>query len=212
MALDTDLPDGKLPTMYGEILKSLREARHLTLEQVAEKVALSTTQIHRFEKETREPRYHEIVKLADLYEVPVAIFFGEDEDRAGITYVPKLSPVSAGDWWLPEAIDEASCRDLKRVPAPGLPEGDWIALEVTGSSMDRISPPGSTIFVNRAEKTLVPNGCYVVADEQGRTTYKRYRPDPARFEPVTFSEGHETLFPNGTVTVLGRVRRSTIDM
>lgn len=134
----------------------------------------------------------------------------DDKQAANVQVVPKLSWVPAGDWWLPEQVVEGA--DLDVIEMTGLTNGDWIALEVSGSSMDRISPPGSLIFVNRDEKNLVPNGCYVIADEQGRSTYKRYRPNPARFEPVTFTEGHETLFPNGAVNVIGRVRRSMVEM
>lgn len=134
----------------------------------------------------------------------------DDISLTNVQLVPKLSWVPAGDWWLPEQIVDGA--DLDVIEAVGLPAGDWVALEVSGSSMDRISPPGSIIFVNRAEKTLAPNACYVIADEEGRSTYKRYRPNPQRFEPVTSAEGHETLFPDGKITVIGRVRRSTIDM
>lgn len=134
----------------------------------------------------------------------------DDKQAPDVQVVPKLSWVPAGDWWLPEQVVEGT--DLDVIEATGLANGDWIALEVSGSSMDRISPPGSLIFVNREEKSLVPNACYVIADEQGRSTYKRYRPNPARFEPVTFTEGHETLFPDGTVNVIGRVRRSMVEM
>lgn len=134
----------------------------------------------------------------------------DDTTYSSVQLVPKLSWVPAGDWWLPEQI--VSGTDLDVIEAVGLPSGDWVALEVRGSSMDRISPPGSIIFVNRAERALAPNACYVIADEEGRSTYKRYRPNPNRFEPVTFSDGHETLFPDGKISVIGRVRRSTINM
>lgn len=126
------------------------------------------------------------------------------------TMVPKLSWVSAGDWWLPEQITDIS--SLPHIEVTDLPSGDWAALEVQGSSMDRISPPGSIILLNRSESRLVPNGCYVISDEEGRATYKRYRPSPDRFEPVTFSPGHDTIFPSGPIGVIGRVRRSMIDM
>ena len=127
-----------------------------------------------------------------------------------VRQVPHLSWVSAGDWWLPEQFVEGD--DLPTVAVPGLPEGDWAALTVEGSSMDRISPPGSVIILNRRDRHLVPNACYIIADEEGRATYKRYRPSPPRFEPVTFTEGHEPIFPKGPVNVIGRVRRSIIEM
>lgn len=78
--------------------------------------------------------------------------------------------------------------------------------------MDRISPPGSKILVNRREKRLVPNACYVIADENGAATYKRYRPDPVRFEPVSTVPDHEPFFPENEPVIIGRVRRSILEM
>lgn len=120
------------------------------------------------------------------------------------------------DWISAGNLAESGSQDFsgsEAVPAVGLdPKGDWIALKVVGSSMDRISPPESVIFVNRRDRRLVPNGCYVIADEAGEATYKRYRPDPRRFEPVSTDAGHETLFPDEDPVIIGRVRRTVLDL
>lgn len=133
---------------------------------------------------------------------------GPDDSGAVDVEVPILSWVSAGDM----ARDDVSDDTLGTIAMPGLPEGDWIALRVDGTSMDKVSPPGSIIFVNRRDRRLVPNALYVIADEEGQATYKRYRPDPERFEPVSMDDTHEAIFPKGSVTIVGRVRRSMIDM
>lgn len=78
--------------------------------------------------------------------------------------------------------------------------------------MDRISPPDSMIIVNRRDKRLVANACYVIADGDGGATYKRYRPDPMRFEPVSTNPAHEPMFPDHEPTIIGRVRRTILDM
>lgn len=91
-------------------------------------------------------------------------------------------------------------------------KGEWIALRVEGDSMNRISPPGSIILVNRKDRKLVPNACYVIGDGQGNSTYKRFRGGPPRFEPVSTNTDHESIFPDHEPKVIGRVRRSIIDM
>lgn len=58
-------------------LKRLREAKGLTLEQVAEALSLSTSQIQRFEAGTREPRIGEAVKLSSIFGVDVGEMFPE---------------------------------------------------------------------------------------------------------------------------------------
>lgn len=122
--------------------------------------------------------------------------------------VPLIATVSAG------ALMSEDFRDdiISTLTVGNIGPGDWIALKVTGDSMDRISPPNSIIIINRRDKRLVANACYVIADEDGGTTYKRYRPDPIRFEPVSTNPQHEPIFPDHEPTIIGRVKRSLIDM
>lgn len=58
-------------------LKILREAKQLTLEQVAEALGLSTSQISRFESGDREPRISEAVALSKILDVDVGELFPE---------------------------------------------------------------------------------------------------------------------------------------
>ena len=145
------------------------------------------------------------------------LYFGqgqpEDRDEAEpiiAVDVPVISWISAGALGEQPGISDFS--DFPTVPALDLPEGDWIALKVEGDSMNKISPPGSLIFVNRRDRRLAPNACYVVTDEDGNATYKRYRPDGSPpFQPASYIDIPAPEF-RGAVTVIGRVRRSIIDM
>jgi SOS-response transcriptional repressor LexA len=127
-----------------------------------------------------------------------------------MTLVPLISWVSAGKF--ESVCDVEHPGEVLQIPVAGLPKGDWIALEVTGDSMDRLSPPGSRILINRRETELCSGGCYVVITEQGEATYKRYRSNPDRFEPVSTNPAHEPIFPNSPVTVVGRVRRTLLEL
>lgn len=189
--------------------KEIREESGVTLEALAEIVAISVSQLSRFESGDREPRVSELLRVAAALKRSWREFVDGDDgtERA----VPLLSWVSAGKLQRGQTVDALEdALDILRVP--GLPEGDWIALRVDGTSMDRISPPESTIFVNRREKRLIPNACYVIADPEEGSTYKRYRPEPMRFEPVTFSEGHATIFPDQEPAIIGRVKRTVLDL
>jgi hypothetical protein len=78
--------------------------------------------------------------------------------------------------------------------------------------MNKISPPDSIIFVNLRDKRLVTNGCYVISDETGRATYKRYRPnDNPPFQPASYLDIPPPEL-EGAITIIGRVKRSMIDM
>lgn len=134
----------------------------------------------------------------------------EDDDPAVVTDVPRVSWISAGE--LTEQAAVESLADFPTIAALDLPEGEWIALEVEGNSMNKISPPGSIIFVNLRDKRLAHNACYVVADETGAATYKRYRQnEKPPFQPVSYDEVEPPKF-HGAVNVIGRVRRSIIEM
>jgi hypothetical protein len=78
--------------------------------------------------------------------------------------------------------------------------------------MNKISPPDSIIFVNLRDKRLVTNGCYVISDESGQATYKRYRPNEnPPFQPASYMDIPPPAL-EGAITIIGRVKRSMIDM
>ena len=151
---------------------------------------------------------------AQVFNVSAGWLLYGEEPTAERTAVPLVSWVSAGGLAETNTVlheDDAIRYEYLSDLDPG---GDWIALRVQGRSMDKISPEDSIIFVNRKEKLLVPNACYIITDGQGGATYKRYRP-PNRFEPVstkasefeviTFAEGREP-------EVIGRVRKTVLSL
>lgn len=129
-----------------------------------------------------------------------------------VTPVRLISWVSAGGLTQPDITPEIF-DDFPTAYAPDLdPAGDWIALRVDGHSMDRISPHDSIIFVNRKEKTLVPNALYIIGDGNGGATYKRYRPPnileavttrPDQYPPITFDSEPD---------IIGRVRKTILSL
>lgn len=133
-------------------------------------------------------------------------------ERGDVIDVPLISWVSAGNLSTPDAI-----ADLKDAPPVAVPDldasGEWIALRVEGDSMDRISPPDSIIVVNLKDRRLVANACYVIADEDGAATYKRYRP-PNEWAPVSTNPAHKPLrlTAGAEPRIIGRVRKSILSM
>lgn len=125
---------------------------------------------------------------------------------------PLISWVSAGALLQPDV--QAYVEDEPIVYAPDLDSnGDWIALRVDGDSMNRISPHDSIIFVNRKDRKLVPNACYVIGDGEGGATYKRYRP-PNTWEPVSTNKAHKPMeLPDGQEPdIIGRVKKTVLSM
>lgn len=148
------------------------------------------------------------IDRSDLYRHPDDV----PSEAPHVMDVPRVSWVTAG-----ELGDQAAAFDFSDFPMEAgvdLPSGRYIALKVEAgaNSMNKISPPESIIFVNLDDRRLVPNACYVIADEQGRATYKRYRPNENPvFQPASYEEVEPPTL-DGAITVVGRVRRSQIDM
>jgi phage repressor protein C with HTH and peptisase S24 domain len=164
-----------------------------------------------------QPRTDNLEKLAEVLGVSVQWLLGGEGNIAAPDAppaqpklrVPLISWVSAGVMAFPDVAEET----LGWVEEAGLdPNGDWIALRVVGDSMDRISPPESIIFVDRKDQVLVPNACYVISNGDGEATYKRFRPNPMRFEPVSTNSDHEPIYPTREPLIVGRVKKSIINM
>lgn len=194
-----------------ENLKRIRLLRRLSQQALADKARVSQQLISQLENgknlsTTELPALAEALDVA-VHEIDEA--YTPDEGGVPTARVPVLSWVSAGAMMRDDASDVAK-GTIKVADLP--PTGDWIALTVDGDSMDRISPPESTIIVDRKDKRLVSNACYVISDPEGNATYKRFRPDPMRFEPVSTNPSHEPIFPVDVPIIVGRVRRSILDM
>ena len=80
-------------------------------------------------------------------------------------------------------------------------------------SMDQLSPDGSIIVVNRAEKTLVAGKPYVFS-VKGDCTYKLWHRDPDYLAPFSTNPTNQPIIPQRKrhLSVVGRVRRTVLDL
>lgn len=158
------------------------------------------------------PRSDNLKKLATVLQTTTDWLLtgsGSHNQQNQPSIVPLISWVSAGRMSFPDISDDI----IRMITEGSLDQnGDWIALKVVGDSMDRISPPDSIIFVDRNDKTLVPNACYVISSDGGEATYKRFRPSPMRFEPVSTNPSHEPIYPSREPLIVGRVKKTILDM
>lgn len=159
----------------------------------------------------RVPTVDRFITLARLLNrSPGAMIDGEDHaaeipQRA----VPLINWVSAG------RLSEASPtpQSEKFLYVSDLGQGDFFALQVKGTSMDRLSPEGSIIIVNRREVTPQRGKPYIFSI-RGEATYKLWEPDPPRLEPSSTDVSNKAIFINKKIRlfVVGRVRRTILDL
>jgi SOS-response transcriptional repressor LexA len=125
--------------------------------------------------------------------------------------VPVVSWVSAGE--LADASSQIPIEEVPLLAFADLGPGDFFALKVQGDSMDRVSPEGSIIVVNRADRTLVADRPYVFAI-RGEATYKLWAPEPPHLAPFSTNPSHKPIFLKGRkgLEVVGRVKRTVLDL
>jgi SOS-response transcriptional repressor LexA len=191
---------------YLDWIEKALEETGKTRKGLAAHLNLAHPQITQLLKGKRRLKVDEVPRIADYLGVAPP----KDDDSDELIRVPMISWVSAG-----EMVDQATVLDFSEFPtiaASRLPAGRWIALRVDGPSMNKISPPDSLIFVDLNDRRLVTNACYVISDETGRATYKRYRAnDKPPFQPASYEDVPPPKL-EGAVTVIGRVKRTMLDM
>ena len=146
-----------------------------------------------------------------------SILFGDESsaaapDEASLTHIPLLSWVSAGK--LADADSQIPVEKVPLLAFADLGRGEFFALKVSGDSMDRISPDGSIIVVNRAERQLISGKPYVFYITDEGSTYKVWHADPPYLLPHSTNPANLPIFPKRKrdFTVIGRVRRTVLDL
>jgi SOS-response transcriptional repressor LexA len=146
---------------------------------------------------------------ARLFDVQAGwLLYGENAPAAiGEYEIPVVSMVSAGQLKRQDAVTPAEVE--KWIRLSDLPAGDWIALTVDGTSMDRIAPEGSTLIVNRSDDLLIDGKFYIFALGGGEATFKTYRRSPERLQPFSTNPDHMSIpvTDDTDLYVFGRVRR-----
>jgi SOS-response transcriptional repressor LexA len=135
---------------------------------------------------------------------------GNGETRS----VPIFSDVPAGKMMVPEAVSDP--RNIYgHIVISGLGRGDWAALVVSGSSMNKVAPDGSTIVFNRADTQPVDNGFFVFRDpDTGAATFKRYGGGhPPRLRPYSYDDYDPIILTSeDQVEIVGRVKKVVVDL
>ncbi len=128
-----------------------------------------------------------------------------------LAMVPLLDRVTAGR--LRSPASQIPIDDVPLLAFADLGRGEFFALTVDGDSMDRYSPEGSIIVVNRAERSLVHGRCYVFSIK-GETTYKMWQggANPHLSPFSTNPLNKPVFFKPRDLEVIGRVKRTILDL
>jgi SOS-response transcriptional repressor LexA len=79
--------------------------------------------------------------------------------------------------------------------------------------MDLVAKEGEGIIIDPRDLDLLPGRYYVIRNEEGETTFKRYMDEPARLEPCSTNPAHQVIYPGReTFTVIGRAKKRVSDL
>lgn len=170
------------------------------MDELAQRIGDGThfTTISKIERSQRTISLDWIVKIAAALNVAPAELLRKETDRP-ITLVPLIGTIAAGNWR--EAIQDP----IEMIPASGVGPNSF-ALRPEGDSMNRLVGDGAIVIVDPDQLDLLEGKLYAMMNGEGETTFKRYRNDPPRLEPVSSNPDHKAI-PLGRepVTVIGRV-------
>lgn len=201
-----------VPSPRAKAFKAWMKARKTNTRQVSIKSGVNYQTLASFvQGATQQLLGGREEKVAKAHGVEASeIFGGVAPARDGAKIIPIIDSVAAGRLTDPNSQISG---EHQTIEISGLPPGDYFATRVDGTSMDRLSPPGSLILVNRAERDLIRGRRYIFT-HRGRTTYKRYEVEPLRLEPETTDPSlNHTIYPktDDEWLVIGRVRLTLFD-
>jgi len=170
-----------------ELLDRLQDAG-VPKGAIAKRLVLAPSAISALYAGERHLKHDEAVSLLDM--LPA-------KDR--VHELPLIGMAGAGNWI--EAIEVTR----RQVPVPAGMKGKF-ALEIVGNSMNLLLPDGSIAIVDPDDTSLFVGKLYLLLNDDGEATVKRFRTEPSRFEPVSDDPSHEA-FEIGSMPfrVIGRI-------
>ena len=121
-------------------------------------------------------------------------------DSKPVRRIPVVGKVPGGNW------REAIQQPLGSMTVPEDTPPNAVGLRVEGDSMDRFAADGSEIIFDPDDRQFFADRLYVVINAEGETTFKQFKPDPARLVPCSTNPRHrEIMIADGQFQIVGRV-------
>lgn len=189
------------------VIKQGLEEKDLNMKQASLKMGRGETYVRDVLKRDMVPS---VVNFLDILKAigvsPRDVFSGNNKIEQE-SVIPLVSQISAGTLSeLDSTAYDGETFNFGDIDS----DGDYIALIVDGTSMNRIACHGSIILVDRSRKVLKDKAFYVFQHD-GEATFKRYRSNPIRLEPYS-TDVYEVIYPDIEPIPIGEVRRIVLDL
>jgi repressor LexA len=186
-------------------VRLVRRSKLLTMEQLAAKIGeirgqpVHLTTIAKIERSQRQLSGEMLSAIAQALDVPPEVLVENVPMSIAVRMVPLIGRIAAGKW------REAIMHPDGYIPAP-VRSGNAFALRPDGDSMNLVVGEDAVIIVDPDQPDLHDGRLYAVMNSEGETTFKRFRGDPPRLEPVSNNPVHQVMqIGREPFTVLGRV-------
>lgn len=187
-------------------LRSIRTAKKLSQQKLADLVGTSAPQINRLEKSRRKLTVEWLERIAPhLGCEPYELVWNMHDEVPLVSWVQAGSMTETADPYLP------GDPEAPKFKATGIPHELCIALKVQGESMNRIAPNGSVIIVDLKKRDLLPGRYYVVRDND-EATFKKYESDPVPLLVPDSTGDFPKIAPGPGHEVVGRVIKVVMDL
>ncbi|MCW2112495.1 XRE family transcriptional regulator [Bradyrhizobium elkanii] len=194
--------------------------RRVTQAELANVLGVTPQAVSGWERGESTPEADKLTTIANFLGVPVGWLLGGEAVNIAPTpndrltaFVRLLDTVPASKLSAP--MTPAALDQFPLLIMNDLGRGEYIALTVQGDSMDRLSPQGSIIAVNKADQILVSGKPYVFC-HRGKVAYRLWRSDPFRLQPHSTNPAHEPIYlkdkAEAEQIVVGRVKRTMLDL
>lgn len=179
-----------------EIRKALAD-REMTIRQLADLTGFDENHFTKSLSETAaKPRRFKHEEMDAIRRV----LLDTGTPVEGIRTIPLLGKVPAGKF---RAAETSGGR---RYPVDNSVPKNAYALTVDGESMNLLVDDGTTIIIDPDDTSLWPERFYVIETEDGESTFKEFRSDPARLVPCSDVVGIEEIaLGSQPIKVRGRV-------
>ncbi len=202
--------NSKFTTFFNKIFKE----GPFTQSEIAEKIGVSQSLVSSYLKGFKHPKFDKIVKIANLYDSPVSNFIDyadmNDLEAFHTTAVnligfPEGQPVygyaTAGSL----EHQEEHILGYVKVPEKYANKDNYMAVKVSGDSMDKHLPDGAIAVFNLRSETLHNKIVLIIVD--GKTTIKRLveQKDYILLKPESTNSNHEPIILKKEEIEEGRV-------
>lgn len=180
-----------------ELIRRLETKQH-TGADIARLLGIAPSRVTDMRKRERRVQQNEMTVLAEFFGMGAPEI---EADSSSVVFIPVIGMAAAGAWREAITFPSYVVQMARRADC-----NQAFAVEVHGDSMDLILPERSWAVIDPDQRRLTERKAYLISNGNGEATIKRYRENPARFEPASRNPEHKPIYVGEhEITVIGRV-------